>query len=64
MKTEIHKNDVSVLGVSEVRWKGQREIRSSYYRVSYWGGGRAERVVAIVVNKSRLRSVVNKIVVT
>jgi hypothetical protein len=28
LKTEMQKNEVSVLGVSEVRWKGQDEIRS------------------------------------
>ena len=50
-KTEMQKNDVSVLGVSDVRWKGQGEIRSDY-TVYYSGGERAERGVAIVVHKS------------
>jgi hypothetical protein len=31
LKTEMQKNEVSVLGVSEVRWKGQGEIRSGDY---------------------------------
>ena len=35
LKTEMQKNDVSVLGVSEVRWKGQGEIRSGDYTVYY-----------------------------
>ena len=61
-KTEMQKNDVSVLGVSEVRWKGQGEIRSGDYTVYYSGGERAERGVAIVVHKSVVRSVVNKII--
>ncbi|PNF33179.1 hypothetical protein B7P43_G13293, partial [Cryptotermes secundus] len=51
-----------VLGVSEVRWKGQGEIRSGDYTVYYSGGERAERVVAKVVHKSVVRSVVKKIV--
>jgi hypothetical protein len=55
---------VSVLGVSEVRWKEQGEIRSGDYTVYYWGGERAERGVAIVVHKSVVRSVVKKIVTT
>ena len=42
---------MSVLGVSEVRWKGQGEIRSDDYTVYYSGGERAERGVAIVVHK-------------
>ena len=62
--TEMQKNDVSVLGVSEVRWKGQGEIRSGDYIVCYSGGERAERGVAIVVQKSIVRSVVKKIVMT
>ena len=31
LKREMQKNEVSVLGVSEVRWKGQGEIRSGNY---------------------------------
>ena len=62
LKTEMQKNEVSVLGVSEVRWKGQGEIRSGDYTVYYWGGERAERGVAIVVHKSVVRSVVKMIV--
>jgi len=62
LKTEMQKNEVSVLGVSEMRWKGQGEIRSGDYTVYYSGGERAERGVAIVVHKSIVRSVVKKIV--
>src|SRR5215469_2885576 len=47
LKAEMQKNDVSILGVSEVRWKGQGEIRSGDYTVYYSGGERAERGVAI-----------------
>ena len=45
LKTEMQKNEVSVLGVSEVRWKGQGEIRSGDYTVYYSGGEQAERVL-------------------
>ena len=58
----MQNNEVSVVGVSELRWKGQGEIRSCDYTVYYSGGERAERGVAIVVHKSVLRSVVMKIV--
>ena len=51
LKIEMQKNDVSVLGVSEVRWKGQGKIRSGDYTVYYSGGERAERRVATVVHK-------------
>ncbi|PNF29711.1 hypothetical protein B7P43_G12560 [Cryptotermes secundus] len=62
LKTEMQKNEVSVLGVSKVQWKRQGEIRSGDYTVYYSGGERAERGVAIVVHKSVVRSVVKKIV--
>ena len=62
LKKEMQKNKVSLLGVSEVRWKGQGEIRSHDYTVYYSGGERAEKVVAILVHKSIERSVVLKIV--
>ena len=62
LKKEMQKNEVSVLGVSEVRWKGQGEIRSGDCTVYYSGGERVEKVVAIVVHKSIVRNVVKKIV--
>jgi exonuclease III len=56
----MQKNAVSVLVVSEVRWKGQGEIRSGDYTVYYSGGDRDERGIAIVVHKSIVKSVVKK----
>ena len=61
LKQEMQKNGVSIVGVSELRWKGQGELRSGDYTV-YCGGERAEKVVAIVVHKSIVRNVVKKIV--
>ena len=58
---EMQMNKVSVLGVSEVRWTGQGEIRSGDYTVYCSGGECAERGVAIVVHKSIVRNVVQKI---
>jgi exonuclease III len=64
LKKEMHKNEVSVIGVSEVRWKGQGEIRSGDYTVYYSGGERDEKGVSIVVHKSVVRSVVKTLVCT
>jgi hypothetical protein len=50
LKKEMQKNEVAVLGVSEVQWKGQGDIRSVHYTVYYSGGERAEKFVAIVVH--------------
>ena len=52
LKREMQKNEMSVLGVSEVRWKEQGEIRSGDYTLYYSRGERVERGVAIVVHKS------------
>jgi hypothetical protein len=41
-RQEMLKNAVSVLGVSEVRWKGQGYIRSGDYAVYYSGGESVE----------------------
>jgi hypothetical protein len=40
------------VGASEVRWKGQGEIRSGHYTMHYSGGEKSERGVAILVHKS------------
>jgi hypothetical protein len=61
LKKEMQKNELSVLGVSEVRWKGQGEIKSCDCTMYYCGGERAENGVAIVVHKSVVRSFVKKI---
>jgi hypothetical protein len=45
LKTEMQKKEVSVLGDSEVWWKGQGVIRSGDYTVYYSGGERAKQVL-------------------
>ena len=62
LKQEMKKNEVSIAGISELRWKGQGELRSGDYTVCYSGGERAEKGMAIVVHKSVVRSVVKKTV--
>jgi hypothetical protein len=44
LKKEMQKSEVDILGVSEVRWKGQCEIRSGDYTVYYSGSERAEKM--------------------
>jgi len=62
LEKEMQNNEVSVLGVNEVRWKKQGDIRSGDYTVYYTEGDRAEKVVARVVHESIVRSVVKKTV--
>lgn len=58
----MQRDSVSVLGISEVRWKGQGETRSGNYMVYVYHSGaeRAER--SIVVHKTIVRSVFKEIV--
>lgn len=58
----MQKNSVSVLGVNEVCWKEQGEIRSDDYVVCYSRGKRAEIKHTGMVHKSIVRRVVKKIV--
>jgi len=51
LKQEMQKNEVSIVGVSELRWKGQGELRSGYCTVCCCGGEVVEKGVAIVVHK-------------
>jgi len=62
LRREMQKNEVSILGVSELRWKGQGELRSGDYSEYYSDGERAEKCVAIAVHKTVVRSVVKKTV--
>jgi hypothetical protein len=58
----MEKTGVSVMGVSEVRWKGQGELHSGDYTMYYYSGWeKSGRGVAIVVHKSIVGSVVTKI---
>ena len=56
LKKEMQKNEISVLGVIEVRWKGQCELRTGDNTMHYSRGEWAEKGVAIVVYKSVVRS--------
>jgi hypothetical protein len=55
---EMDKNGESVMGASEVRWKGQDEIRSGDSTMYNSGGEKSERGVAIVVHRNIVGSVV------
>jgi hypothetical protein len=52
LKREMERNGMSIMGVSEVRWKGQGEIRSGDYTMYYSGGEKSESGVEVVVHKN------------
>ena len=42
---------MNVLGLSEVRWKGQGDYMSDDYRIIYSGGEKGQRGVAVVLDR-------------
>ena len=59
LKMEMDKCNVSVIGLSEVRWPGQGEKVSDNYTMFYSGGERAERGVAILMKNEIVKSVMS-----
>uniref|UniRef100_A0A6M2DQT5 Putative endonuclease-reverse transcriptase n=1 Tax=Xenopsylla cheopis TaxID=163159 RepID=A0A6M2DQT5_XENCH len=62
LKKEMDNCGIDVMGLSEVRRKGQGEIMSEDFTLYYSGGdgeGRAERGVAVMVRNKMVKSVVN-----
>jgi hypothetical protein len=50
VKEEMKRNNLNVLGVSEVRWIGDGDFVSDQYRVIYAGGEERQRGVAIILD--------------
>src|SRR6266581_8707580 len=50
VKREMGRYRLSILGVSEVRWKGQGDFVSDGVRIIYSGGEECQRGVAIMVD--------------
>ena len=46
---EMRRNSLSIMGVSEVRWKDGGDFVSDGYRVMYAGGPTCQRGVAVIV---------------
>src|SRR5580692_714171 len=55
---EMKKNNLNVLGVSEVRWTGEEDFESEGYRVIYSGGKQRERGVAVRLDGNTAKRVV------
>src|SRR5918995_6973269 len=51
VKMEMKRYGLSVLGLSEVRWKGQGDFVSGDVRVIYSGGSEGQRGVAVLLKK-------------
>ena len=51
IKKEMERLNISILGLSEVRWEGAGTIKSGKHNIIYSGGDRAERGVGIILNE-------------
>ena len=49
VKEDMQKNRLSIMGVSELRWKDGGDFVSDGYRVMYAGGPTCQRGVAVIV---------------
>jgi hypothetical protein len=43
VKREIKRAEINILGLSQVRWKGQGDFMSDEYRIIYSGGEKGQR---------------------
>ena len=48
VEEEMRRNSLSIMGVSEVRWKDGGDFVSDGYRVLYEGGPTCQRGVAVI----------------
>jgi len=60
IKKEMQRNNINVLGLSEVRWMGSEDRMSGEYRIIHSGGKEKQRGVAIILDKELARVVIDK----
>ena len=51
VKEEMEKNELSILGLSEIRWKGIGDFESGEFRIIYSGGMECQRGVGFVLDR-------------
>lgn len=57
VKREMERMNISILGLSEVRWQGAGEIQSENHKIIYSGGNGSERGVAVILDRERTKTV-------
>ena len=58
VKREMKRYGLNILGVSEVRWKGQGDFNSDGMRVIYSGGDQCKQGVALILDEEVGRRVI------
>ena len=56
IKREMERMEISLLEISECRWKGAGTIQSDKYRIIYSGGTTHERGVGIIINETKCKA--------
>ena len=57
IKKEMERLNISILGLSEVRWEGTGRIKSGKHSIIYSGGDKRERGVGIILNEATSTSI-------
>jgi endonuclease/exonuclease/phosphatase family metal-dependent hydrolase len=52
VKREMKRAEINILGLSEVRWKGQGDFMTDEYRIIYSGGEKGQRGVAMILDRT------------
>ena len=59
IKSEMERNKINILGISEVRWKDGGDFESDGYRVLYAGEKECQRGVAIILDRTCANKVIS-----
>jgi len=57
IKMEMERYVISILAITETRWKENGDITTDGYRLIYPGGSHCQRVVGIILNKQAAKNV-------
>lgn len=57
VKREAERNQINILGLSEIRWTGTGKFSTDNYTVVYSGGDRHERGVGMLIDQSTAKSI-------
>ena len=49
VKNEMRRHEISLMGVTEIRWKGRGDIESDGFRILYAGGEKSQQGVNLLL---------------
>ncbi|KAI5738445.1 hypothetical protein M8J77_007179 [Diaphorina citri] len=57
LRREMEKHNIDIMGISEVRWKGEGELTSGDHKMIYKGGAKKEKGVGFIYKRSMDKNV-------